>query len=216
MIHKEILKRGAETLGINLSQDQIDKFCVYTKELEFWSDKMNLTGIKNEKEIIINHYLDSLSIKKHIKPKTKILDIGTGAGFPGVPLAICDETLDIVVADSVGKKIFFVRNVIRTLKLKNIKAIRTRVGSPSDGLERGSFDYVITRAVSDLGKVIILSGDYIKDTGTIILMRGGEGMKEWKKLDKKISDRYSLELAEDIKIPFSPVVRTNLFVTKLN
>jgi 16S rRNA (guanine527-N7)-methyltransferase len=216
LIDKQILIKGAESLGLKLSENQIFMFNIYLNELRLWSDKINLTSIRDEREIIINHFLDSLNIKKHVKADSKLLDIGTGAGFPGVPLAISDNTLDVVVTDSVGKKIFFIKNVIRAMKLKNIKAIKLRADDTSNELERGIYDYVVTRAVSDIENALNLSKDYVTYNGLIILMRGKNGIHEWNKLDRQITERYFLQIAENINVPFSTAVKTNLFVRKIN
>lgn len=214
MKYTELLIQGAESLGIKLSDDQVSKFGIYLKEIRVWSGKINLTSIKDEKGLIINHFLDSLSIKKYIRSNSTLLDIGSGAGFPGVPLGIVDETLDVTVVDSVEKKMFFVKNLLRDIKLKNVKALKARADDKANGLTRGTYDYVVTRAVSDIGGCLALSGEYVSNSGFIILMRGKDGIGEWNKSDRGITSGYILDITDHVKIPFSNAVRTNLFVKK--
>ncbi len=215
MKHADILTKGAEILGIKLSDEHVAKFGIYINEIKLWAHKINITGIKDEKEIIINHFLDSLTIKKHLKTRSRLIDIGTGAGFPGVPLAIIDNTLDVTVIDSVGKKIFFVRNALRAMNLTNVKAVRARADDSLNGLQRCAFDYAVTRAVSSIEKSSDLSKHYIKGAGTIILMRGKDGIDEWNSLEQRISARYMLDVVDNAIIPFSGAVRTNLFLRKI-
>ena len=216
MKNTELLIEGAETLGIKLTDDQVYKFDIFLKNIRIWSDKINLTSIKDETGIITNHFLDSLSINKHIRSNSTLLDIGSGAGFPGVPLGIVNELLDVTVIDSVEKKIFFVKNVLRNINIKNVRSLKVRADDRENGLKRGTYDYVVTRAVSDIGSCLALSGEYVTNSGCIVLMRGKDGTGEWNRMDRGISSEYVLDFTDRVTIPFSNAERTNLFLKRRN
>ena len=101
----KLLKEGADALGITLGEKSQEKFRVYTRLLLEWNEKINLTAVTQEREIIIKHYLDSLSLGSIVDLEGKnLIDVGTGAGFPGIPLKICDESLNVMLLDLVGKE----------------------------------------------------------------------------------------------------------------
>jgi len=208
---ERMLKEGADELGIKLNTKNINNFIIYLEELKIWSKKINLTGLKKDEDIIINHFLDSLSILKYLKEDSTLIDIGTGAGFPGVPISfVCSECF-VTVLDSVQKKILFVKNIIRRLELQNVEAIAGRAEETGNNLKRKSFDFVVTRAVSDINKVIKLSSPYLNENGRMIVMRGEKGELELEAISK---DLDSLELIIDkvdvLNLPFSGAKRVNI------
>ena len=105
--------------NMNLIEEKIEKFHIYMKLLLEWNEKINLTAITEEDEIITKHFIDSLTISKYIKDTDRIIDIGTGAGFPGIPLKIERDNNEIVLMDSLNKRIKYLEDVIEKLKLKN-------------------------------------------------------------------------------------------------
>jgi len=212
---ERMLKEGAEELGIKLSTKNINNFIIYLEELKIWSKKINLTGLKKDEDIITNHFLDSLSILKYLKEDSTLLDIGTGAGFPGVPISIVCPGCFVTVLDSAQKKILFIRNIIRRLSLRNVKAITGRAEVEQNNLKRKSFDFVVTRAVSDFYNVIKLSSPYLNEDGRIIVMRGERGENELQDLFK---DDENLDLiVEQVDVfclPFSGDKRVSIILKK--
>ena len=137
-----------EKINLMLDDKQIEDFYRYMNELIEWNKNINLTAITEEKEIIQKHFIDSLTIFKYLNSNDKIIDVGTGAGFPGIPLKIADETFDITLLDSLNKRILFLDNVIEKLKLNNIKTIHSRVEDAAINPQyREKYDIATSRAV---------------------------------------------------------------------
>jgi 16S rRNA (guanine527-N7)-methyltransferase len=172
----DILLKGAREIGFELSEKKLELFMLYLSQLKVWNEKINLTAVKTDRDIIIKHFLDSLTPAEMIGEQIKLLDIGSGAGFPGVPLKIVRPDLDVTLLESSGKKVLFLKDLIRKLGLKKLKAVSLRAEDAKNGLPRHSFDCVITRAVGSIQHVLELSLPYIKEDGHIILMRGRTGV----------------------------------------
>ena len=120
LFYKELSKNNIE----NITNE--DKFFSYMKILLEWNEKINLTAIKDEKEFIVKHFVDSLTINKYINEKERIIDVGTGAGFPGLPIKLFHKELFVTLLDSVRKKVNVLNDIIEKLDLKNIEAIHSR------------------------------------------------------------------------------------------
>ena len=204
---EDLLVKGSEDLGITLNSRKIHQFQSYRELIKKWNNKINLTSVTDDKEIIVKHFLDSLTVSEFIGDGQDILDIGTGAGFPGVPVAIVRESLNITVIDSREKRIFFINEVIRELGLRNVKTVSGRAEDSNNCVSRNSFDYVLTRAVGDIGDVLKLSFPYLKSGGKMILMRGKEGKLEWGNYENK---NYKLENLKELKLPGTDFMRVLL------
>ena len=116
-------KKYASLMNIVIEDEKIEKFHKYMELLLEWNEKINLTAITNPREIIIKHFIDSIIISKKIKKNARIIDIGTGAGFPGIPLKIYDDTLDITLLDSLNKRTIFLKEVITKLDINKVDVI---------------------------------------------------------------------------------------------
>jgi len=181
------LKDGAAMLGITLDAPAVKKFMLYLNELKRWGKKMNLTASATDREIISRHFLDSLVLLPTLRTLKlkKILDMGSGAGFPGIPLKIADPALDITLLDSREKRVFFLRHIIRALGLSTgIRAIKGRAEALLPHLA-GAFDCVTSRAFAPLDSFIPLALPYLCEGGLIIAMKGPAGPDELKGLDIK-------------------------------
>lgn len=131
--------------------EQLEQFFVYMNMLIEWNEKMNLTAIIEPNEIILKHFIDSITILNEIENNSKIIDVGTGAGFPGVPLGIMNPTLKITLADSLNKRLIFLQEVVNKLNLKNIEIIHARAEDLGQNKRyRESFDIATSRAVANL------------------------------------------------------------------
>jgi len=212
---RRILVEGARVFGIDLDEKGIEVFELYLRELFKWNQKMNLTAIRTEKGIVLKHFLDSLSVNPYLSGACALLDIGSGAGFPGIPIKIVNPGLEVTLIDSVQKKVAFQRHIIRTLHLTGIEAIHGRVQDPevTQSLKE-RFDVVISRAFSDLSTLLMLSQPLLKKGGKVLAMKGkregGEdpcsSAGEWAP--------FRLQKAIPFILPFSSFERTIFLLEK--
>ena len=166
-------------LDINLSDNQIDQFYVYMNLLLEWNKVMNLTGIIEPKEIIIKHFIDSLTVLNNINENDKIIDVGTGAGFPGIPIKIIYPKTKIILLDSLNKRINFLNEVINKLELKNIETVHGRAEDfGRDIKHREKYDIAIARAVAPLNILLEYLMPFVKIGGKCICMKGTNSKEE--------------------------------------
>jgi len=213
--NKNLLLEGAKTFGIHLDGKAMEAFEVYLMELLKWNQKINLTSIRSEKGIVLKHFLDSLSVYPLLPKNSSILDIGSGAGFPGIPLKIIQPTLEMSLIDSVRKKVDFQRHVIRGLGLKGIETIHGRVQDKGilQSLE-GQFDIILSRAFSDLRTLLILSFPFLKEGGRVVAMKGELERSKIRILTETEEPRYQLQRTVSLILPFSTFKRTILLFKK--
>lgn len=146
---KELIEKTFKNYNILLTKDQIDKFYIYFSYLIEENEKYNLTAITNPQEVIVKHFVDSVLPYKSIKKNSLVVDVGTGAGFPGIPLKIIREDINLTLVDSLQKRINFLNQLIEKLNLNNVKTFHARVEDFCK-TNREKFDYVISRAVAPL------------------------------------------------------------------
>lgn len=175
MTSRELLRTGAETIGIDLSIEYIDAFFIYFAELEKWNKKINLTNIREEQDIVIKHGLDSLAYIKGFTPSRglRLLDIGSGAGFPALPIKIIHPEIAVTLVESVKKKASFLRHIIRTLKLNSVEVIDSRTDQLSDSFHT-AFDVVTARAFAGMASVLSAGSPFLKQDGLLVLSKGPE------------------------------------------
>lgn len=166
----ELLKSSLEKLGIGYKDDQIEKFDLFYELLISWNKKINLTAITEYEDVVIKHFIDSLLILKYIDLNgKKIIDVGTGAGFPGIPIKILKPDCDMVLLDSLNKRIKFLEEVKRELDLKDLYLIHGRAEDLAhDNDYRGTFDYSVSRAVANLSTLSEYCIPFIKKGGWFI------------------------------------------------
>lgn len=177
----ELLKKGIEEYGINLSEIQIEQFMKYKNILQEWNKKINLTAITEDDEIIKKHFIDSISVVKSriINDGVSIIDVGTGAGFPGIPIKIVMPSVKVILLDSLNKRINFLNEVIRELGLNNIETIHGRAEEMArDEKYREKFDVAIARAVANLTVLSEYCIPYVKLGGHFISMKGPSADEE--------------------------------------
>jgi 16S rRNA (guanine527-N7)-methyltransferase len=214
--NRRLLIEGAKAFGIDLFEKTMEAFDLYLRELLKWNEKMNLTAIRSEKGIVLKHFLDSLSVFPHLPKISSLLDIGSGAGFPGIPLKMIQPSLEVTLIDSVRKKIDFQSHIIRTLGLKGIAAIHGRV-QDKQILQAlgGRFDGTIARAFSDLDTLLLLSFPFLRRGGVVLAMRGEVAGEELKRLPLSTRNRYRCIKTATFSLPFSPIKRSIILFEKL-
>ncbi len=214
--NKRLFVEGAKAFGINLDERKIEAFELYLKELLKWNRKINLTAIRSEKGILLKHFLDSFSVYPYLPERPFVLDIGSGAGFPGIPLKIVRPTVELTLIDSVRKKVDFQRHVIRTLGLKGVESVHGRV--QDKGILRdleGRFDIILSRAFANLQTLLVLSLPFLKETGTVIAMKGEIDDEEIKHLAGIEGIPYRLQENVPLILPFTSLKRTILLFEKI-
>ncbi len=172
---QDLLTRGAELLGLDLSPEQAASCLVYLNELRKWNLKINLTAIRDDRESIIKNFLDSFSYVKGFVPgaELKLLDMGSGAGFPALPLKIAFPGIHVTLVESIQKKAAFLRHVIRTLNLSGAAVKDTRLEDLPASLD-GSFDVVTARAFASMESALAEGGRFLRPEGLMVLCRGPE------------------------------------------
>lgn len=180
------LKQGSQSLGLNLSDDALGLLLKYQDALVLWNKAYNLTAIRDPKEMLVKHLLDSLSILKDL-PAGRLLDVGTGGGMPGMIVALCQPERDCVLLDSNGKKIRFLKQFIADLKLKNVIAIQTRVENEDSIQDLGKFDVVTSRAFASLSDFVAAARPYMHDSTVIAAMKGLVPTEEAEQLKTEFS-----------------------------
>jgi 16S rRNA (guanine527-N7)-methyltransferase len=164
----KILITGLESLNLAFDEEKIEQLMCFIKLLEKWNKAYNLTSIRNTEDMVSLHLLDSLAVLPFIEGKY-VIDIGTGAGLPGIPLAIYLPGIDFTLLDSNAKKTRFVQQAILELKLNNVTVCHSRV---ENYLPETSFDTVITRAFASLSDIVKLSSHLVSQSGVILAMKG--------------------------------------------
>ncbi|MFA4915133.1 MAG: 16S rRNA (guanine(527)-N(7))-methyltransferase RsmG [Syntrophales bacterium] len=169
-----ILTEAAGAMGIILGEREKNLFSLYHRELLFWNKKINLVSVKSSDEITIKHFGDSLTPFPFIEKKEgKVLDIGTGAGFPGIPLKIAINSLKIFLLESSRKKASFLKHIIRTLNLEETTVIHERAERAMEReIYRHAFDVVISRATLKLPQFLSMGAFFLSRNGILIAMKG--------------------------------------------
>jgi len=176
------LKYGASKLGLQLSRRQLEQFSVYYQEMLEWNQNMNLTTITNYEEVQIKHFLDSLSVilaMKQPPDNTSVIDIGSGAGLPGIPLKISFPDIKVVLLESIAKKVSFLNHVKQKLELDNMEIVMGRAEEVAHlNAYRESFDIVVSRAVAPLPTLIELTLPFNSIGGSVIAQKKGRVEQE--------------------------------------
>ncbi|MEF9916935.1 MAG: 16S rRNA (guanine(527)-N(7))-methyltransferase RsmG [Lachnospiraceae bacterium] len=206
-------------LDIILSEKQKEQFDVYYKLLIEWNQVMNLTGITEYQEVQEKHFIDSLSLVNAIDMSTinSLIDVGTGAGFPGIPLKIVFPELEVVLLDSLNKRVKFLDDIISKLQLKGITAIHGRAEDyAKEKKYRESFDLCVSRAVAHLATLTEYCIPYIKVGGFFVSYKAGEIDAEVSE-SKKAIGMLGGELTEIIKftLPSSDIARSFIKIKKI-
>ena len=215
----DILERGCQLLNLSITEKQEEQFMQYYELLVEWNKVMNLTGITEFDEVMRKHFLDSLSIVKAIEKKDmlRVLDLGTGAGFPGIPLKIMFPEWDIVLLDSLNKRIKFLNEVIGQLGLQKISTIHGRAEDFARKEEyREKFDLVVSRAVANLSSLSEYCLPYVKQQGIFVSYKASDVEEEVREAKKAVTVLGgNLEKTVEFQLPDTDIDRTLLVIQKI-
>ena len=184
------LRRGLLALGVGLSDGQVEGLERYLALLEKWNRIYNLTAIREPERMVTHHLLDSLAILPHVRGP-RLLDVGSGAGLPGIPLAIAAPTLGVTLLDSNHKKAAFLQQAVAELRLKNATVVTARVESWETDARYAT---IVSRAFADLGEFVWAAGRLLAPGGTIVAMKGVHPHEEIERLPAGFRVRRILKL----------------------
>lgn len=199
-----------------VTDEQVEKFYNYMDLLLEWNEKINLTAITQPEEVIEKHFIDSLTILDQINNEDNVIDVGTGAGFPGIPLAICSNA-KFTLVDSLNKRINFLNQVKEKIDLKNVELEHGRAEDlAKDKKYREKFDVAVSRAVAPMNVLIEYLLPYVKVGGKIICMKGPKAEEELGQLDKGIEILGGkLDKMIDIKLGREELERKIIIINKI-
>jgi len=200
----ELLSGAAALTGLMPGKSEISLFESYRKEILFWNNKMNLVSVKSPLDLPVKHFIDSLTAAPYLPRKdVTVLDIGAGAGFPGIPLKICMGALKLYLLESQRKKASFLKHIVRKLDLRDVTVVHKRAEDLiREGSYREFFDTVISRATLKLPKLLEMGGYFLSSSGILIAMKGAGVEKELRDaLDSRPSNRMAFLAAYDLSLP---------------
>lgn len=220
MNREEQLRVAAEAIGVELDDTQIGQFLKYYEILVEWNSFMNLTGITEYEEVIQKHFVDSLALCKaiNVNEAESLIDIGTGAGFPGIPLKIAYPHLQVTLLDSLQKRIKFLNEVVSQLGLNGVETIHGRAedfAKPS--MKRESYDLCVSRAVANLASLSEYCLPYVKVGGYFIPYKSGK-IEEEMESSKKAVFLLGGKIEEEVKfmLPESDISRSLIKIKKIS
>lgn len=175
MKYFELMKNACDSVGMNFDEDKYNKFITYKNLLQEWNEKINLTAITEDEEVIKKHFIDCIKAfsENQFKEAKTLIDVGTGAGFPGLPIAIMKEDLNITLLDSLNKRVNFLNIVKNSLNLTNVTTIHSRAEDGARNKElREKFDIATSRAVANMAVLSEFCLPYVKVGGYFIALKG--------------------------------------------
>ena len=185
---QNIIYEGAENLGVRIDWREIEKFSIHALELIKWNQKINMTAITDPMEVAVKHFLDAVAPIPYISPNGSLLDIGSGGGFPGIPLKICLPAISVTMIDASRKKVNFLKHVIRILELENIYAFHIRAEDFAKKPEAARrFDVIISRAFSSMTTFATTAIPFLKTDGVVIDMKGNISDNDIRKLRSSLN-----------------------------
>lgn len=214
---KKVLKEKASKLSINLSDNQLEKFYQYKNILLEWNKKINLTAITDDKEMIDKHFIDSITIYPYIKKNKRIIDIGTGAGFPGIPVQIINDDNHMTLFDSLQKRLNVLDDIIRKINLKNTQTLHGRAEETFKNEEfREKFDIAISRAVASLNILVEYMLPSVCVGGYCICMKSNE-IQEEISIAKKAIELLGgkIDKIEEVQLPDTEIKRKIIIIKKV-
>lgn len=221
MEFESFFKEIKEKLGkidIKIEEKQAENLYKYMNLMLEWNEKINLTAITEPNEVILKHFVDSLTILKYLEKGEKVIDVGTGAGFPGIPLNIMKNDCEYTLLDSLNKRIIFLEEIVNSLELKNITTMHARVEEAGKNKKyREQYDIATSRAVASLNILLEYLLPLVKVGGKCICMKGSNIEEEIENAKNAISTLGGeIEKIENITLPDSDISRNIVIIKKIS
>lgn len=212
-MNKEKFIAETKKLGINLTEEQLNKLDQFYNLLIEWNEKINLTRITTKEDVYLKHFYDSLTLTKVIDLSTKetLCDVGTGAGFPGIVLKIVYPNLKITLVDALQKRVNYLNEIIKDLQLENIQAIHTRGEDLHD-----KYDVVTARAVANIEKLLKYTMHLVNNTGVFVAMKGNIDNELTPEIENKISKKYQILKIEKFELPIENSQRSLIVIKSIS
>ena len=211
---KNVLRQGTHKVGVSLSDTQIDLFGLYLGELLEWNKTFNLTSIRDPEDIIIKHFVDSLTPLPYLELSGGLLDIGPGAGFPSLPLKIAAPELRVQLVEANRKKVSFLKHIVRTLKLHSAIVMQGRIEDVE--LPGEAFDTIISRAFAHLEPLVKIVSPLMEPGNTLVAMLGPTTSEDHPKLAEcALAEKLELQRVVLLELPRGRGGRTLLLFKKM-
>jgi len=217
-LNSELMKElydGALSFGVSLTPEQLRAFMKYKDLLLDWNTRMNLTGITEGRDVVLKHFVDSLTIAELVSGGVSLIDVGTGAGFPGIPLKIVFPHLRVTLLDSLDKRLTFLKAVISELELTGIETVHLRAEDAGRSKQlREQYEFAVARAVAPLPTLLELCMPFVKVGGAFIAMKGANAEQEVAGSDNALS-ALSSELVLKKEFDFEQIgAKRSIFVIR--
>lgn len=217
-MNSELLEVGLGEIGLQITGEQKEKFQTYSDLLTQWNQKINLTAITDADGITIKHFLDSILLLKAVKlqQEAKIIDIGTGAGFPGIPIKIMREDISLTLMDSLQKRIHFLQEIGKSIELHNIEYIHARAEEAGRmGQYRQKFDIAVSRAVADMEILCEYCLPFVKVGGFFVALKAQDSEEEVERAKPMIGNLGGeVTDVKKLNLPHSDIIRSFIIVRK--
>ncbi|MCG6982811.1 MAG: 16S rRNA (guanine(527)-N(7))-methyltransferase RsmG [Deltaproteobacteria bacterium] len=211
---EDVLRQATHKVGVSLSDTQIGLFGLYLRELLEWNKTFNLTSIRDPEDIIIKHFVDSLTPLPYLELSGEILDIGPGAGFPSLPLKIAAPELQVQLVEANRKKVSFLKHLIRTLKLESVTVLHSRFEHMR--LPEQFFSTIISRAFTRLEPLLKLVTPFLQPGNTLVVMLGPTNVEDHARFaDLALTEGLGLDRTVSLELPRGRGGRTLLFLVKI-
>lgn len=219
MEQKALLLESAKKMGVELTEQMVSQFMTYLSLLLEWNEKMNLTAITEEREVVLKHFADCISILPHLSltGKEKVIDVGTGAGFPGIPVKIACPDLEMTLLDSLQKRIHFLEEVGKELSLDGVYYVHSRAEDGGQNPQyRQQFDLCVSRAVANLAVLSEYCLPFVKVGGRLAALKGPDVVRELEEAKGALQKLGGVvESVVDVEIPFTDLEHKLVMIQKI-